>query len=49
MKLDYILTEDQMETLCKHFAPDSAPDEIADYVYCEWLDTLIDNLIAGTY
>ena len=49
MKIEYILTEDQMETLCNYFAPDSSPDEIQDYMYCEWLDTLIDNLLIGTY
>lgn len=41
---NYQLTEDQMETLVKHFAPGEDPKSIPEHIYCEWLDILIDNL-----
>ena len=44
MKLEFILTHDQMETLVKHFALESPIDEFKDYEWCEILDILIDEI-----
>ena len=44
MKLEFILTEDQMETLVKHFAPESTIDEFQEHEWCEMLDMLIDEI-----
>lgn len=36
-----------METLIKHFAPESTTDEFQGYDWCEMLDMLIDEISLG--
>ena len=45
MRLKFILTEDQMQTLVDHFSPDSNIQDIPESIYCEWIDELINNLV----
>ena len=42
-ELNFILTADQIETLCKHFGKERK--DLQDYEICELLDKVIDNLV----
>ena len=39
------LTEDQIETLLKHFGKDDEPKDLEDYEVGELVDQLIDGLV----
>ena len=45
MRIDFIVTDDQIETLKREFLPDTMYDcKVDDTLVCEWLDELIDRL-----
>lgn len=41
-QIEFTLTQDQLETLCKHFGVN--PEEQEDFEICEMLDKLIDSV-----
>lgn len=41
-QIEFTLTQDQLETLCKHFGVN--PEEQEDFELCEMLDKLIDSV-----
>lgn len=44
-EINYILTREQAEDICKHYGQDVS--KLEDYEICELLDLLIDNALFG--